>query len=222
MSIVRFFLAVCICLSSHLSEKIEALIFEFDEVMVQKSGEESLQQAIARGFNVPEHFLNDIFYPAVCAVQKGEITEKQMWDQIEQMIGFPSPHNWKSLISDWYLANRKADPRMQTIVSRVSFFGYTTVLHSDTLPSISEASQQLGGYGAFDHVVLSHKIGHLKQDPEALLATLDLLGLSPKQCLYIDTSEENLAMAKSLGFDCIQFTSSLALKFELLRRQAAG
>jgi putative hydrolase of the HAD superfamily len=54
-------------------------------------------------------------------------------------------------------------------------------------------------HGTFDEVVLSAEHGVRKPDPAIFRLTLDRLGVSAEQCLFVDDSEENLAAAYRLG-----------------------
>lgn len=54
-------------------------------------------------------------------------------------------------------------------------------------------------HGSFDEVVLSAEHGVRKPDPAIFRLTLDKLGVSAEECLFVDDSEGNLAAAAELG-----------------------
>ncbi|GAT65204.1 HAD family phosphatase [Planomonospora sp. ID91781] len=51
----------------------------------------------------------------------------------------------------------------------------------------------------FDHVVISGEIGMRKPEPRIFRHTLDLVGLSGPECVFVDDIEANIAAARALG-----------------------
>ncbi|MFI1013026.1 HAD family hydrolase [Streptomyces sp. NPDC020965] len=54
-------------------------------------------------------------------------------------------------------------------------------------------------HGTFDEVVLSSEHGMRKPEPAIFHLVLDKLGVPATKCVFLDDSEENLAVAHSLG-----------------------
>lgn len=57
----------------------------------------------------------------------------------------------------------------------------------------------------FDAIAVSADIGVMKPAPDAYHAILDMLGLPPEACLFIDDLPDNIAAARSLGMHGIVF-----------------
>lgn len=70
----------------------------------------------------------------------------------------------------------------------------------------------------FEKPTLSFQTGFLKPDPKAFLAAAQSLDLPPTHCLYIDDLPANVAGAKKVGMDAVQFVSLSELKKQLLSR----
>lgn len=70
----------------------------------------------------------------------------------------------------------------------------------------------------FEKPTLSFQTGVLKPDPKAFLAAAKSLDLPPTDCLYIDDLADNVAGAKKVGMDAVQFVSVSDLKKQLQTR----
>ncbi|RJL30437.1 HAD family phosphatase [Bailinhaonella thermotolerans] len=69
----------------------------------------------------------------------------------------------------------------------------------------------------FDHVVISGEVGMRKPEERIFRHTLDLAGLDPRECVFIDDIEANIAAAEALGMIGIHHTSPEATLAELER-----
>lgn len=67
----------------------------------------------------------------------------------------------------------------------------------DKLPWLSE----------FDHCTWSYALKMAKPQPEIYLATANALGAERHHILFVDDREDNIAAAKALGFQVIQYTT---------------
>ncbi len=67
----------------------------------------------------------------------------------------------------------------------------------------------------FDVVTLSYQVGVIKPDPAIYEACLSSLNLSPAQTVFIDDRESNVAGAKAVGMQALQYTSVSTTKTKL-------
>jgi 2-haloacid dehalogenase len=70
----------------------------------------------------------------------------------------------------------------------------------------------------FDPLILSGEVGVAKPDPAIFHHLLQVLGLPPWDCLFIDDSLDNVQEAKRQGFSTIHFQSPAELRDELSGR----
>lgn len=89
--------------------------------------------------------------------------------------------------------------RCRTHCSLVLISNATTRLESDL--------KRLGIDRAFDRIVNSSSIGHVKPHPEIFGAALDLLGIHANEALFIDDRAENVAAAARIGMAGHHFTT---------------
>ena len=71
----------------------------------------------------------------------------------------------------------------------------------------------------FDHLCFSYQVKATKPEPRAFLGTLERLGASPAQSVFIDDAEQNVDGARAVGIDAIQFVSAELLARALHERQ---
>ena len=69
----------------------------------------------------------------------------------------------------------------------------------------------------FDDIVLSGEVCITKPDPRIYAVMLERIGRPANECLFIDDSEANIAVAEQLGFKTIWFKSPEQLQSELIR-----
>ncbi len=73
--------------------------------------------------------------------------------------------------------------------------------------------------GLFDAIIVSGEVRLIKPDPAIFELTIEKTGAAASQCLLIDDSAENIAVAKRLGMQAILFRSAEALECELAELQ---
>jgi 2-haloacid dehalogenase len=69
----------------------------------------------------------------------------------------------------------------------------------------------------FEEVIISGEVGLAKPDVRIFTFLLDRIDRKPNQCVLIDDSEKNIAVANDLGFCTIHYKSTEQLKNELSR-----
>jgi FMN phosphatase YigB (HAD superfamily) len=70
----------------------------------------------------------------------------------------------------------------------------------------------------FKHAFFSCDLRRTKKDPQAFLMLLDMVSVSPRDCLFIDDNPRNVIVAESVGIPGIHFVDAEQLAVELERR----
>ncbi len=99
---------------------------------------------------------------------------------------------------------------------------YRLVLISNATTRLDSDLQRLGIDRAFDHVVNSSAIGHVKPHPEIYNATLELLDIKANEALFIDDRAENVAAATEIGMTGHHYTTIGRLKQALEKHAPPG
>jgi len=88
----------------------------------------------------------------------------------------------------------------------------TNALHFDWLTA------HLPVWQRFRAVVASHEVGAQKPDPRIYLQACTVAGCDPGQAVFVDDLADNVAGARALGFDALQFTGVDRLRADLQAR----
>jgi putative hydrolase of the HAD superfamily len=89
-----------------------------------------------------------------------------------------------------------AVPQVVAALRRVKAAGIATALLSN---SWGNEYPREGWEEMFDVVVISGEVNMRKPEPRIYQHTVDLLGLEPRQCVFVDDLRPNIAAAEALG-----------------------
>ncbi len=78
--------------------------------------------------------------------------------------------------------------------------------------------QRYAWMDAFEHVVISGRLGVAKPDRRIYEHLLGVIERAARQCLFIDDRPENVAAARALGIDAIRFDGAAGLARALTAR----
>ncbi len=71
----------------------------------------------------------------------------------------------------------------------------------------TECADAIDFIGSMDGGIMSHQVLKVKPDPEIYRLLMDKCGLQSSECVFVDDTEENVEVAKSLGMEGITFIS---------------
>jgi len=92
---------------------------------------------------------------------------------------------------------------------------YQLAIISNAMDSLTEILAEYTLLDEFDLIVGSAYEGVMKPDPIIFERTLQRLGVTPPQSVFIDDSPVNIAGAQALGINAILFTPTTNLAGEL-------
>ena len=149
----------------------------------------------------------------VHALERGEIEvpdfERRMAAELTTRSGLPVPYD--GLLTRMFDCFEHA-PDMVGLVRRAHAAGLRTALLSN---SWGNDYPRDGWAELFDVVVISGEVGMRKPEPEIFAHTLDLLGLSAPECVFVDDLAHNVRAAVALGFVGVHHTSYVSTAAEL-------
>lgn len=189
---------------------ITTIIFDFYDVYMEgiigshKYFEKELSTPVSE-----EYFYNEDHNKFML----GQITEDKYWESVIKM------NSWNISVNLLKNAARKNFTEIKgtrEIIERLQKQGYTLALLSNHGKEWAEYCERKYSYHKFfRHVVYSFQVGITKPNKEIFLLILKQLQAKPQECLFIDDYENNIATAKKLGFNVIQFTSVKNLRKRL-------
>lgn len=147
--------------------------------------------------------------------QKGLISEDAFWAKVCGALDKPTP----GITSLWSSAFRSVySPRTDvfSVVSSLHNNGYRTTLLSNTEVPAMRFFYELQ-YDMFDVLVFSCAEGTMKPERKIYEITIERLGSTPEQTIFIDDKQEFIKAAKQIKINTILFKNIEQVKTELAK-----
>jgi beta-phosphoglucomutase-like phosphatase (HAD superfamily) len=187
---------------------IQTIILDLSEVLI--AGLLGIEVPLARRLGVPGStilpaFGGDLLEELCCA----RLTEDEYLERIVSRRGWSvSVEDLKPVIRRNF---HRHVPGMQPVLSRLRP-RYELVLLSDhALEWVAYIRGVHSFFDRFEASFFSYELGQTKSDPTTFALVLDELGRRPRQCLFVDDSERNVATARSVGLPGIRFAGAAQL-----------
>ncbi len=181
--------------------KISAVVFDIGGVLIELDG----LPAIAKLLDSAQSY--DVIYkkwmsaPSVIAHETGQMSPEVFSQEVVKEMDFPvSPEAFMDNFASWIVG---AFPDAITLLKRLSTQCKVAAL-SNTSPPHWARVVETGLDAHFDHLFLSHEIGHLKPSRESFQIVLDQLELPAVEVVFFDDNADNVAAAKAIGMHAHQ------------------
>jgi len=181
---------------------IHTIIFDLSEVLI--AGLFGIEVSLAQWLGIPSNtvlpaFDGDLLEELCCA----RLTEDEYLERIISRQAWRiSPEDLKPIIRSNF---HRHVPGMQAILDRLKP-RYDLVLLSDhALEWMTYVHTVHSFFDKFEALFFSYELGQTKSDPTTFALVLDALGREAQQCLFVDDSERNVALAGSAGLPGIRF-----------------
>lgn len=145
-------------------------------------------------------------------------SEKEFWEAYAKKNKRQLPPNWFEKWQTSLLHSLKEIPGTLEIIQELKSQGFIVAMLSNATGIQVEHIRKCGFYDLFNPAMTSHEIGIAKPNPRAFELMLEALNLPPSACIFIDDKEENVAAARTLGIDAIQFLNPEQLASSLKER----
>jgi epoxide hydrolase-like predicted phosphatase len=215
-------------------EKIRAIIFDWGGVLAEDPAP-GLVRYCAKALGISEDQYKRAYNFCMDDFQTGRVTERQFWanmtSRLKARLGkacrpaspakrgersrVPMPKA-NSLWGDAFAAVYVPRHEMFSLAARLHKAGCKTAILSNTEKPVVEFFPRQT-YDAFDVVVLSCLEGVSKPQRKIYEITLDRLGTSAGQTLFIDDRQDYIDGAKLVGIKTILFKDVVRLKKNLAR-----
>ena len=191
---------------------IKAIIFDVGGVLV-RTADQSGRQKWESQLGLPSGGAEAIVLNSEMGhrAQRGEITTEALWSWVMAHLELgESLHQFRQ---DFW----GGDVLDQSLVRLVRKLRrrYQLAIISNAMDSLTEMLAEYALLDEFDLIVGSAYEGVMKPDPIIFERTLQRLGVTPPQSIFIDDSPVNIAGAQALGINAILFTPRTNLAGEL-------
>jgi len=178
---------------------------EFNKAIEKVFGEKNVE------FSNPKFkFLFDSFIK----LETNKITDIEFWTEFAKKLN--KPYN-SFLESIFIKIAKKLKPRdsMVKLVKELENNDIKTAVLSNVWASFAKHNYDLGYYGIFDHVFLSHELKMRKPDKEIFYYVLEKLSIKPEEAVFIDDMRRNVLAANEIGIYGLLYTNTSMLVKEL-------
>ncbi len=187
-------------------KKSRAIVLDFGNVLAFFSHLQAAKNLAAlsgKGAS-PEEILAFCFgSPLDHAFEKGRIASPEFRETVKNrfQIQAPDPH-FDQAFADIFQMNAGVCTHLGHLknLGPLLLLSNTTPLHSDWFSR--QFSRELA---FFDHVVLSHEVGHRKPDPEIFAHCEQLAGLPPENMVLVDDLQDNVQGARDRGWQGVLY-----------------
>lgn len=150
--------------------------------------------------------------PLWCAMQAGEISERDYWMARVRETGALLGETWESFPA--FIARARGDDPLKVIrpealaaIAMARAAGKRLAILSNELDLFYGAGfrAKLPFLAGFELIVDATHTGILKPDPRAYAAITEGLGLAAADCVFVDDQPKNVAGGEAAGMACVHF-----------------
>jgi len=194
---------------------IKAIIFDWGGVVIDWTND-IIYRYISKKFNIDfDYIKKKIGGELLKRLQSGEIDEKEMWKRFFSSLNMEPPGDCEKLWIEKLEELCKINKGVREIVKKLREKGYRTAILSNNEYSHAKWGKEVGTFDYFDLIVNSFEVRMRKPDERIYKLTLEKLGLTGEECVFIDNAEENLPPARKLGIHVIHFKNAEQLRKDL-------
>ena len=191
---------------------IKAIIFDVGGVLV-RTADQSGRQKWESQLGLPSGGAEAIVLNSEMGhrAQRGEITTEALWSWVMAHLELgESLHQFRQDFWGGDVLDQSLVRLIRKLRGR-----YQLAIISNAMDSLTEMLVEYALLDEFDLIVGSAYEGVMKPDPIIFERTLQRLGVTPPQSVFIDDSPVNIAGAQALGINAILFTPTTDLAGEL-------
>jgi putative hydrolase of the HAD superfamily len=199
---------------------LRAVVFDYGMVLTGVPDLDA-HDAMMRITGLPADRFEILYWTDRHAYDEGKLTGIEFWRKMLREAGLPENQTTVEELNDW-------DARMWTTQNlamlewqqRLKEHGLKTAILSNMGDNVLvRIEREFDWIHRFDVLVWSFQLHMAKPDPAIYRYTLDKLGTTPEETLFLDDKLENVEAAQAMGMLAFQFSNVIQLRKDLL---AAG
>ncbi|RJQ34153.1 HAD family hydrolase [Candidatus Parcubacteria bacterium] len=195
---------------------IKAIIFDFDGVLVNRFTELSVE-SFCRTNHIDKKQFARISSQAAAGLDIGTKTEYQYFKIIAAQLNLKiTPQEIKKFFITSDKKYIKKNKEVYSLLNQLKK-KYTIVLLSNVSQELAARLNKNNFYKNFDKKFFSYQLGSDKTDKNTWQYVLKKLNLKPEEIIFIDDSQKNISLAKTLKINCLLYNKQKNLKKELER-----
>jgi putative hydrolase of the HAD superfamily len=140
------------------------------------------------------------------------LTRKELLKRIAK-LGI-NPLRWELVVIQ-LLKRRKIRKALVVLAKKLRKNGYLVPVLSNVNPITVRFNKARGWYDVFSHLILSCEVGAAKPEKKIYRIALQKIGMSPRECVFIDDHLTCIKTARDMGMRAILFRSPRQVMTEL-------
>ena len=200
-----------------MKTEIKVIIFDWGNVLTQKSSNDSLYTFFKTSFRIDHAELKLVLDDSEFQTITLRKTAKEFWNEFASKKNIILPSNWFENLEKEKIAcvAHKLNLEMIDLIKQLKINGYRVVMFSNIIKEMAALIRKAGHYDHFEDAILSCEIGYSKPNPKAYDILLSRINAKPFECMFIDDKKENIRAAQEKGIQGIVFQSFKDLKKQL-------
>lgn len=195
---------------------LKAIIFDYGEVLSHRPTADQTA-SLANFFGVGIDRLTPLWERNRGPYDRGDLAPEVYWSMLAKDAGTSLTDEQleeicKLDLAMWSSLNPVMVEWARSLRSHGLKVGLLSNMHRDM---VTHCRKQFGWLKDFDFVTFSAEVNLIKPDPAIYQHTLDGLGVSAAESLFLDDRAVNIEAARKLGINAIQFRSVDQLRGEL-------
>lgn len=186
---------------------IKALILDFGGVVVTMPPDAPSACAAAEELGLPvERLMDDLFgHDDWHQVLVGVISEEEFTRRVHARFGVPYSPNHPSAVSRIFRDERLSTELLALADSLRGALRIAMLSNASTGLEEQILRNKFGILDRFDLIVNSSRVRMRKPEPAIYRLTLERLGVTPEEAIFVDDLAVNVAAAAALGIHAIHF-----------------
>ena len=201
-----------------MSSSIQAIIFDFGGVVINWDPHNLFDKYFANDSQATSNFLTEINFSSWNLAQdKGYPFDKAVMELSAQ---FPQyAHLIRAYDEEWEQSITGVIPGTVEILYQLKAAGYALYgLTNWSAEKFHLVKHKYEVFNIFEDIVVSGEVKLIKPDPTIFRLLLQRIHRQAEECLLVDDSEQNIVIARKMGFTTHHFISPTQLQLALLSR----
>lgn len=203
-----------------MSNEIRAVVFDVGGVLIRTHDWSGRQKWEAR-LGLPAGGADDIVFNSDIGqrAQRGELTDAELWRWIGQELRLGG--ELEQFRRDFWSGDRVDEDLVQFIRELRPTY-QTAIISNATDALLTNITERYPLADAFDLIVGSAYEQTMKPDEPIYNRTAQRLGRAPREMVFVDDAPANVAAARALGWNAIQFTPDVDIRRVLREEFGVG
>jgi len=197
------------------NSKIRLVLFDVGGVLI-KWDDSLLYHKVAQKFGIDYVKLSKECEIEISRLHTGEISEEQFWKIIGNKVSSHQLMNvGRSLFYDIYKEEIGSNHEVLSLAKEIKKHGIKIGVLSNLESITTSVLNELKILNDFEIQFLSHKIGFAKPDKRIFQYVIRNIPFKINEFVFIDDKSTNVAAARSLGINAIQYSNFKKLQKDL-------